>query len=121
MSDLVWDDPVKNPGPLPAIIGNDRDHSSPIADHCIAANRRQLFGPRSIPTGCQRLSEVFCNTVGLTQLTGHMPCSTSDNSWPTRRLRASSKRAEADATCAVRVTFSMRSIGLLCEGGSFSS
>ena len=31
-------------------------------------------------TGCQRRSEVFCNTDGLTQLTGHMPCKTSDNS-----------------------------------------
>jgi hypothetical protein len=41
---------------------------------------RQLFGPRSMLTGCQRRSEVFCSTDGLTQLTGHMPCRTSDNS-----------------------------------------
>src|SRR5882724_11290709 len=72
-------------------------------------------------TGCQRRSEEFCSTEGLTQLTGHIPERTSDNSWPTRRLRASSKRAEAEATCAVIVTFSMLSIGLLCDGGSVSS
>ena len=38
-----------------------------------------------MPTGCQRRSEVVCSTEGLTQLTGHIPDSTSDNSVPTRR------------------------------------
>ena len=33
-----------------------------------------------MPIGCQRRSEVFCSTDGLTQFTGHMPDRTSDNS-----------------------------------------
>jgi len=59
------------------INSNDRDHASMIADH---GYPRQLFGPRSMLTGCQRRSAVFCSTDGLTQLTGHIPDNTSDNS-----------------------------------------
>src|SRR5271166_293011 len=82
---------------------------------------RQLLGPRSIDTGCQRRSLVFCSTAGLTQLIGHLPSSTSASSRPTCRLRAGSKRAEADAVCALRMTLSILSIGLLSPGGSISS
>ena len=59
------------------------------------------MGPRSIDTGCQRRSLVFCSTAGLTQLIGHLPSSTSASSRPTWRLRAGSKRADADAVCAL--------------------
>ena len=40
----------------------------------------QEFGPRSIDTGCQRLSLLSAKTDGLTQDIGHLPLSTSDNS-----------------------------------------
>src|SRR5205807_7625398 len=71
------------------------------------------FGPRSIETGCQRLRPLPASTAGLTQDKGHLPLSTSDNSSPTRRRRAGSKRAVAEATCAVRMTLSIRKSGLL--------
>src|SRR5262245_15104325 len=57
----------------------------------------QLFGPRSIETGCQRRSFELIKTAGFTQLIGHLPLSTIANSRPTCRLRAGSKRADADA------------------------
>src|SRR5246127_1432418 len=79
------------------------------------------LGPRSIETGCQRLSPLDASTDGLTQDIGHLPLSTSDNSWPTRRRRAGSKREVAEATCAVRITLSILSSGLLLPGGSCSS
>lgn len=56
--------------------------------------------------GCQRISPVLARTEGFTQLRGQRPLSTDAISWPTRRRRAGSNRAEADATCAVRMTLS---------------
>jgi len=63
---------------------------------------------------------VFCSTDGLTQLTATWPDSTSDNSADATLARLV-EAAEPTATCAVSVTFSMPSIGLLCEGCSVSS
>src|SRR5262249_10114916 len=81
----------------------------------------QEFGPRSIDTGCQRLRLVRASTEGLTHDIGHLPLSTSDNSSPTRRRRAGAKRAEAQATCAVRMTLSIFKSGLVFPGGSRAS
>src|SRR5438477_12373819 len=78
------------------------------------------FGPRSIDTGCQRLRSLAAKTDGLTHDIGQRPDKTSDNSRPTRRRRAGSKRAVAEATCAVRMTLSISRSGLLPPGGSFS-
>src|SRR5947207_14373826 len=78
------------------------------------------LGPRSIETGCQRRNPLSASTDGLTHDIGHLPDSTSDNSCPTRRRRAGSKREVAEATCAVRITLSIRRSGLLPPGGSFS-
>src|ERR1700731_144476 len=79
------------------------------------------FGPRSIDTGCQRRRLVLARTDGLTQDIGHLPLRTSDNSRPTRRRRAGSNRAAAEAGCAVRITLSILRSGLLSPGGSCSS
>src|SRR5689334_24104227 len=79
------------------------------------------LGPRSIDTGCHRLRLLAASTDGLTHDIGHLPLSTSDNSCPTRRRRAGSNREVAEATCAVRVTLSIFSSGLLPPGGSCSS
>src|SRR5580704_3610553 len=78
------------------------------------------FGPRSIDTGCQRFRSPFASTDGLTHDIGHRPVSASDNSRPTRRRRAGSNRAVAEATCAVRITLSILRSGLLPPGGSCS-
>src|SRR5690349_18828161 len=71
------------------------------------------FGPRSIDTGCHRLRPLAANTDGLTHDIGHLPLGTSDSSCPTRRRRAGSNREVAEATCAVRMTLSIFSSGLL--------
>src|SRR5258708_5330587 len=91
----------------------------PIA--ILPPGRDQEFGPRSIDTGCQRLRPLSASTEGLTQDIGHLPLSASDNSRPTRRRRAGSNRAVAEATCAVRITLSIFRSGLLPPGGSCSS
>ena len=76
------------------------------------------FGPRSIDTGCQRRRPLGGSTVGLTHDIGQRPDSTSASSWPTRRLRAGSKRAEADALWGDRITCGIFSSGLSSLAGS---
>src|ERR1700730_19235514 len=98
---------VGSPGPMNAGLWN----SVPGSPLCLAAPGMTIedheFGPRSIDTGCQRRRSVLVSTDGLTQDIGHLPLRTSDNSRPTRRRRAGSNRAEAEATCAVRITLSI--------------
>ena len=60
------------------------------------------------------------STVGLTHDIGQRPVSTSASSWPTRRLRAGSKRADAEALCGDRMTCGIVSSGLSGLGGSTS-
>ena len=50
-----------------------------------------------------------------------LPPSTSASSRPTCRFRAGSNRADAEAVCALSVTFGIFSSGLLLPGGSISS
>ena len=78
-------------------------------------------GPRSIEYGCQRRRSVFSSTDGFTHDFGHRPVSTSAISVPTRRRDSGAIRADADATCGVRMTLSMCSSGFSGSGGSFSS
>src|SRR5438128_2207942 len=80
----------------------------------------QEFGPRSLETGCHRFRLLPVSTQGLTEDIGHLPLSASDSSRPTRRRRAGSNRDDAEATCAVKITLSIRNSGLLSPGGSFS-
>src|SRR5262249_3507932 len=97
------------------------DDERPSADNHLFLGRDQEFGPRSIDTGCQRWRPLAANTEGLARDTGHFPLRASKNSSPTRRRRAGSNRAVAEATCAVRITLFIRNSGLLPPGGSCSS
>src|SRR5262245_64177871 len=82
---------------------------------------RQELGPRSMDTGCQRLRSAAGSTLGLTHDIGQRPDSTSANSWPTRRLRAGSKRADAEALWGAKIMCGIFSSGLSGFGGSMAS
>ena len=66
--------------------------------------------------GCHFRSPELSSTDGLTQDRGQRPPNTSAISRPTRRLDPTSNLADAEATWAVSVTFSIPSRGLLGSG-----